>query len=66
MTDRRNAIAGELERGLAETVSLFKSLSWDELRTQVYQGTVQQILAHFIAIERSMQLKARDFSRWSK
>ena len=58
MTDRRDAIAGELERGLAETVSLFKSLSPDELRTQLYQDgaqwTVQQVLAHFAAIERSM------------
>ena len=27
MTDRRDAIAGELEKGLAETVSFFKSLS---------------------------------------
>ena len=59
MTDRRGAIATELEKGLAETVSLFKSLSPDELRTQVYQDgaqwTVQQVLAHFIAIERSMR-----------
>jgi hypothetical protein len=58
-TDRRNAIAAELERGLSETVSLFQSLSPAELRTQVYpdgaKWTVQQVLAHFIAIEGSMQ-----------
>ena len=59
MTDRRDAIAAELEKGLAETVSFFRPLSPDELRTQVYQDgaqwTVQQVLAHFAAIERSMQ-----------
>ena len=54
----------ELEKGLAETVSFFKSLSPGELRTQVYQDgaqwTVQQVLAHFIAIERSMQALFRN------
>jgi hypothetical protein len=64
MTDRRGAIAAELEKGLAETVSFFKSLSPDELRAQVYQDvaqwTVQQVLAHFIAIERSMQWRFKD------
>jgi len=64
MTDRRDEIAAELERGLVETVSLFKSLSWDELRTQLYQDgaqwTVQQVLAHFTAIERSMQALFRN------
>jgi hypothetical protein len=58
MSDRRTAIAAELEKGLTETVSLFKSLSPDELRAQVYQDgaqwTVQQVLGHFAAIERSM------------
>jgi hypothetical protein len=58
MTDRRDAIAAELERGLAETVSLFKSLSPESLRMKLYQDgaqwTVQQVLAHFAAIERSM------------
>ncbi len=64
MTDRRAAIAAELERGLAESVSFFKSLSPDELRTQVYpdgaQWTVQQVLGHFAAIERSMQALFRN------
>jgi len=58
MADRRTAIAAELEKGLAETVALFRSLSPAELRTQLYQDgaqwTVQQVLAHFAAIERSM------------
>ena len=58
MTDRRDDIAAELERGLAETVSLFRSLSPEQLRTPLYQDgarwTVQQVLAHFAVIERSM------------
>jgi len=64
MTDRRGAIAAELERGMAETVSFFKSLSPGELRTKVYQDgaqwTVQQVLAHFAAIERSMHRLFKD------
>jgi hypothetical protein len=64
MTDRRDEIAAELEKGLAETVSFFKSLSPGELRAQVYQDgaqwTVQQVLAHFAAIERSMHRLFKD------
>jgi len=56
--DRKNEIAGELKKGLYDTVALFRSLSPAELRTQLYadgaQWTVQQVLAHFVAIERSM------------
>jgi hypothetical protein len=59
VTDRRDAIAAELEKNLSETVSLFQSLSPEELRTQLYadgaQWTVRQVLAHFVAIEGSMQ-----------
>lgn len=59
MTDRRSAIADELERNLSETVTLFQSLGPEELDTQLYtdgaKWTVRQVLAHFIAIERSMQ-----------
>jgi hypothetical protein len=59
MKDRRDAITAELERNLSETVSLFQSLSPDELQTQLYSDgarwTVRQVLAHFIAIEGSMQ-----------
>jgi uncharacterized protein (TIGR03083 family) len=58
MTDRRDELSVELERGLAETVSLFGSLSPEQLRAQLYpdgaQWTVQQVLAHFAVIERSM------------
>jgi hypothetical protein len=58
MTDRRDDLSAELERGLAETVSLFRSLSPEQLRTRLYQDgaqwTVQQALAHFAVIERSM------------
>jgi len=59
MTDRRDLIAAELEKSLSETAALFQSLSPDELGAQLYadgaQWTVQQALAHFIAIEGSMQ-----------
>jgi hypothetical protein len=58
MKDRRDEIAAELEKSLAETVSFFRLLSPAELRMQLYQDgaqwTVQQVLAHFAAIERSM------------
>lgn len=64
MADRRAAVEAELERGLAETVSFFKSLGASELQIKVYQEgaqwTVQQVLAHFIAIERSMQWLFKD------
>ena len=64
MKDRRDEIAAELEKSLAETVSFFKSLSPSELRAQVYQDgaqwTVQQVLAHFAAIERSMHRLFKD------
>lgn len=64
MRNRRDEIVAELERGLAETVSFFKSLSPSELQTQVYQDgaqwAVQQVLGHFIAIERSMQWLFKD------
>jgi len=59
MSDRRTAIAAELERGLSETVAFFQSLSPAELGAPVYSDgarwTVRQVLAHFIAIEGSMQ-----------
>jgi hypothetical protein len=56
--DLKDEIAGELKKGLEETVALFRSLSPAELGTRLYadgaQWTVQQVLAHFAAIERSM------------
>jgi DinB superfamily len=59
MTDRRTEIIARLESNLKNTISFFRSLSDDQLRAQVYadgaKWTVQQVLAHFITIERSMQ-----------
>lgn len=64
MRNRRDEIVAELERGLAQTVSFFKSLSSSELQKQVYQDgaqwAVQQVLGHFSAIERSMQWLFKD------
>ena len=59
MDDRRTPIIAELDKNMEDTITFFRSLSPDELRIQVYQDgaqwTVQQVLAHFITIERSMQ-----------
>lgn len=59
MTDRRDDIIAELEKGLEATIGLFQSFSPDELAVQVYADepfwTVKQVLAHFITIEKSMQ-----------
>ena len=59
MNDRRTPIIAELDKNLENTTAFFKSLSPDELSIQVYQDgaqwTVQQVLAHFITIEGSMQ-----------
>jgi len=58
MTDRRSDIIAELEKGGEESISFFKSLTAEEPTVQVYQDgakwTAKQVLAHFIAIERSM------------
>ena len=59
MKDRRTVIIAELEKNLDDSITFFKSLSSDELSLQVYQDgaqwTTQQVLAHFITIENSMQ-----------
>jgi hypothetical protein len=59
MNDRRTPIIAELDKNLENTTAFFKFLSPDELGMQVYQDgaqwTVQQVLAHFITIEDSMQ-----------
>jgi hypothetical protein len=59
MNDRRTPIIAALDKNLENTTAFFKSLSPDELGMQVYQDgaqwTVQQVLAHFITIEGSMQ-----------
>ena len=59
MSERRTTIVAALEKNLQDTLSYFDSLSPDELSIQVYQDgaqwTVQQVLAHFVTIEGSMQ-----------
>ena len=64
MNDRRTVIIAELEKNLDDSIAFFKSLSPDELSIQVYQDgaqwTVQQVLAHFITIENSMQWLFKD------
>ena len=58
MTERRAEIIAKLEKNLKNSTSFFRSLSGEQLTTQVYtdgaEWTVKQILAHFITIERSM------------
>ena len=64
MKDRRTHIMAELEKNLEDSIVFFRSLSPDELRIQVYQDgakwTVQQVLAHFVTIERTMQWLFKD------
>jgi len=64
MNDRRTIIIAGLEKNLDDSIALFKSLSSHELSIQVYQDgaqwTVQQVLAHFITIEHSMQWLFKD------
>lgn len=64
MKDRGKPIIAELEKNLEDTIAFYKSLSPDALGIQVYQDgakwTVQQVLAHFITIERSMQWLFKD------
>ena len=64
MANRRELLIRELEKSLRESVAFFKGLSSAELKTRVYQDgaqwTVQEILAHFITIERSMHWLFKD------
>ena len=64
MKDRGTVVIAELEKNLNDCVVYFKSLSPHELGIQVYQDgaqwTAQQVLAHFITIERSMQWLFKD------
>ena len=59
MDKRRTQIITELEKNLEDCIVFFSSLSPDELGIRVYQDgarwTAQQVLAHFITIEPSMQ-----------
>ena len=64
MNERGRPIIAELEKNLEDTIAFFRSLSSNQLCKQVYpdgaRWTVQQVLAHFITIERSMQWLFRD------
>jgi DinB superfamily len=64
MNNRRTEIIAELEKNREDTLAFFRSLSPPELGIQVYQDgaewTVQQVLAHFITIEGSMQRLFKD------
>jgi hypothetical protein len=64
MPDRREHLIQELEKGLRESIAFFKGLSTAERKTRVYQEgarwSVQEILAHFITIERSMHWLFKD------
>jgi hypothetical protein len=66
MADRRADITAELEKGCEDSVAFFKSLTPEELSTQVYQDganwTAKQVLAHFITIERSMHWLFKNIS----
>ena len=64
MKNRRTHIIAELEKNLTDSIAFFRSLSPDELGIQVYHDgakwTVQQVLAHFVTIERTMQWLFKD------
>ena len=57
--DRRREITEALEQGLERSIAFFESLTDEELAHRIYQDgagwTAQQVVAHFITIERSMQ-----------
>lgn len=59
MSGRREAIVSELKNNEAEIIELFEGLNAEQLATTLYPEdpgwSVQQVLAHFITIERSMQ-----------
>ena len=56
--DRRQDIITALQKGMDDTFLFFNSLTPGQLRTRVYQDganwTAQQVVAHFVTIERSM------------
>jgi len=64
MDRRRDAIIAELKNNEVEIITFFKGLNSDQLATTVYpedpHWTVQQVLAHFITIEDSMQWLFKD------
>ncbi len=64
MTSRLDRIIAELKHNEKETIVFFDSLNAEQLALTVYPEdpgwTVQQILAHFITIEGTMQWLFRD------
>jgi hypothetical protein len=56
--NRCQQIVAGLQKGRDDTIAFFESLTPVQLRTRVYQEgahwTAQQVVAHFITIERSM------------
>jgi hypothetical protein len=64
MTDRLDSIITELKHNEEEIIAFFKSLNSEQLGLTVYPEdpgwTVQQVLAHFITIEGTMQWLFRD------
>ena len=64
MDSRRDGIIAELKNNEEEIITFYKDLNANQLEMMVYLEdpgwTVQQILAHFITIERSMQWLFKD------
>jgi hypothetical protein len=64
MDSRRDGIIAELRINEEEIITLYKNLNSKQLGMMVYPEdpgwTVQQVLAHFITIERSMQWLFKD------
>ena len=64
MDSRRNGIIAELKKNEEEIITLYKGLNSAQLGMMVYSEdpgwTVQQVLAHFITIERSMHWLFKD------
>ncbi len=64
MTDRLDRIITELKHNEEEIITFYKSLNSKQLALTVYPEdpgwTVQQVLAHFITIEGTMQWLFRD------
>ena len=64
MADRLEGIIAELKNNEAEIITFFKNLKPEQLAKTVYSDdpgwTVQQVLAHFITIEGTMQWLFKD------
>jgi len=64
MTDRITGIISELKNNEKEIIAFFRSLNSEQLGLTVYSEdpgwTVQQVLAHFITIEGTMQWLFKD------